>query len=64
MGGRMRRILFGSECLSGHAAGGRAADIVDIQLILLVLFGILVDEAVSFGSGLHVVAHDEIVQLS
>lgn len=57
-------ILFGRECLSGHAASRGAADIVDVQLVLLVLFGKLVDEAASLGSGLHIVAHNEVVQLS
>jgi hypothetical protein len=64
VGDGVRGVVFGGECLAGHAARRGATDVVDIELVLLVLLGVLVDEAAALGGGLHVVAQDEVVQLS
>lgn len=49
----MQRILLRVECLARGRPGRRSSCVINIQLILLVIFGrILADETTSLGCGL------------
>ncbi len=57
-------VFFGGECFAGHAACRGSTDVIDVELVLLVVFGVLADETASFRSRLHVVAEDKAIQFS